>query len=191
MKKKIILNCLPPASIYSPSPGLSILKGFMQDNKYDVEIKYWNIILEKFSKHFANNKDKDVLQLLPFYISLIDEFNDTIAEKRIFSLIHSINPFFVFNNADFESIKKLLIKQKSEIIEIIEKELSLLESNEILCFGFTSKFFQWIPAMFFANIIKRIFPKIKIVIGGFETKDSAKEILSISHCFDYSFWVLF
>ena len=189
MQKKIILNYLNPASIAVPSAALSILKSFITNYGYNVEIKYWNIILRKYANQF-NSKDieNDLLQVLPYYIALIEEYEDETAFDRIFSFLYSILPSFVMNKKDFECVKKLLIEQKSEIEEIIEKELSILDKDEILCFGFTSKFYQWIPAIFFAKKIKNKFPDIKIIIGGFENKDSAEELLSISNCFDFAFW---
>lgn len=61
---KILLNCLPPADIHTPSISLSILKKFMNENDIDTEIKYWNFLLSPMSE-YCDSEDTEV-RLLPF-----------------------------------------------------------------------------------------------------------------------------
>lgn len=42
--KTILINWLPPSLVNIASPSASVLKGFLQQEGYEVHVKYWNLI---------------------------------------------------------------------------------------------------------------------------------------------------
>ena len=52
--KKILLNWLPPAMVNFASPAMSVLKGYLRKNGYQVDVKYWNIALNNKIEEFFN-----------------------------------------------------------------------------------------------------------------------------------------
>lgn len=52
---KVLLNWLPPSMPEWPSPSMSILKSYLQNCQYDVEIKYWNILFDTLVNEFWFN----------------------------------------------------------------------------------------------------------------------------------------
>lgn len=43
MKKKVVLNCVPPTESFLPSPALSILKSWLAINNINSSVIYWNL----------------------------------------------------------------------------------------------------------------------------------------------------
>jgi len=50
--KKISLFWMPPAKDYLPSPAMTVLKQTLQKKGYDVQVIYWNILLEDLISKF-------------------------------------------------------------------------------------------------------------------------------------------
>jgi radical SAM superfamily enzyme YgiQ (UPF0313 family) len=192
-KKKIILNYLPPSITEYPSSGLSVLKGFLKKNCYDSKIIYWNVLIQdlitsyflEYSPYKGDTFEYENTYLSPFLSLLSDKFQDNCANNRMVIYLKSVFPKIQFDpNFRNETFKKL----KTDILKLIENELKRLEINQVILFGFSSKFHQWIPALIFAEKLKILFPHIKIVVGGFGDKDAAIEALRINKYFDFSVW---
>ncbi len=181
---KILLNCLPPADINSPSISLSILKKFMQNSGIETEIKYWNFLLSLMSD-YADSEDTEI-RLLPFLSILNDRNNNTKGNKRIISLLQKLQPSFKINNPNYYS--ELLEEQKEKIHKIIQQEVKNIDFSKILLFGITAKYNQWIPGMILAEEIKKNAPEVKIIVGGFGSKDVAREAMKICSYFDFVTW---
>jgi len=187
--KKILLNCLPPTATDSPIPSLSVLKSFLEKKGYYVEIKYWNLILEKYFNNFLNfgsfDRLNDFQKIIPFlsYIAIKEEDSETI-DKLLLQIINQKPQYHVKGN----SFLLNHLKEKSEELNnIIISELDQINFSDYLLIGFTSLFYQWIPASIIATKIKYKY-KNKIIIGGFGTKAEAECILSNFSCFDFSCW---
>lgn len=191
--KRIILNYLPPSRPDMPSISLSVLKSFMKNQGYEIEIIYWNVLFkELFSKFYKERKsnrsdffEEEILQLLPFISLILKGKNDPLTEKRIQTYLVSIFPKYQLENNLGNFVLNRIEKEVSKLIDI---EMQKFNFDNILLIGFSSKYFQWIPGMLFAKEFKKILCDINIVIGGFGTKAQAEEILGISKYFDFAIW---
>jgi radical SAM superfamily enzyme YgiQ (UPF0313 family) len=181
---KILLNCLPPADINTPSISLSILKKFMVNNGVDTEIKYWNFLLS-FMSDYVETEDTEI-RILPFLSILNDRDNNTKGNKRIISLLQKLDPTHKTINPEY--YLEFLQSTKEEIFEIIRAEIAKMDFSEILLFGITAKYNQWIPGMILAEEIKKIAPSVKIVVGGFGSEKEAVEAMKLCTYFDFVSW---
>lgn len=187
MKKKILLNYLPPSETDMPSAALSIIKTFMQMQGYDTEIKYWNLLI---NKHLIESNDGYVettqTRLLPFCYIISEKYNDKEALRRIKSNLQAIKPSWIINGT--ERYGEVLEETKETILDIFKSELDKIDVENILIFGISSKFYQWIPGTILAGEIKKRNPTAKIIIGGFESSFGATEIMEICPEIDYAVW---
>ncbi len=181
---KILLACLPPVDINSPSISLSILKKFMVVNGYKTEIKYWNFLLSVMSD-YVDTEDSEI-RLLPFLSILNDRDENKVGNSRIISLLQKLHPEYKANNPDYYS--ELLQNKKEKIFEVIHKVINEIDFSEVLLLGISAKYNQWIPGMILAEEIKKIAPHVKIVVGGFGNKEVAHEAMKICSHFDFANW---
>ena len=187
MNKKIILNSLPPSDIYNPTAALPILKSFLKKNGYNTEVKYWQLLMDPAISRLPSEDTTDIslIKLLPFYSFISENINDNESKQRILSLLYRIEPQ---NINEINYFDELLSDVKKEILSVIDKELEKIDFENVLLFGITSKFYQWIPATILAKRVKQKYPATKIVIGGFGSKNEAVEILNICNYFDFAIW---
>jgi radical SAM superfamily enzyme YgiQ (UPF0313 family) len=191
MSIKLILNYMPPANIYTPSASLSILKGFMQSNLIETSIIYWNILIDNIltgevsDYRSKDQRELDNLYLIPFIYMISEQYKDAVSSKKISAYLSSIFPRYQIKRDRYSLI---LMNLKKKIKDLIENRIGALSDEDIKLFGFSSKYCQWIPAMIVGEIIKKYYPDKKIVIGGFESKEKAKSLLSLCACFDYAIW---
>ncbi|MCG8411397.1 MAG: radical SAM protein [Bacteroidales bacterium] len=187
MKNNIVFNYLPPAQINLPSSALSSLKSYIEDNGFPSKIIYWNIHFSYLMIDYLieYNKNNELLYLIPFlnYLNKNSDLNSNIKIQIILKRI-SISKKVIINQYD----KKFLNKLNEEVDKIIDTELSNIDHTKVILYAFSSKFFQWIPALIISQKIKKINPSAKIVIGGFSTKEEAIEVLRIGTNFDFSVW---
>ncbi len=88
----------------------------------------------------------------------------------------------------YKSYVTLLELYKKKTLEKIKEKLDQINWEDVLLFGFTSKFYQWVPAIIVAEEIKKRNPNIQIILGGFGNQEAAKEILKKCCHFDFSTW---
>jgi len=182
--KQILLNYLPPADVFTPSASLSILKSFMLENDFETEIKYWNFLFNPILPFGESEETNEVI--FPFISIINDIFNNEIGNKRVIELFELL----ITDNQNITKTKlqNQLSITKEKIDLIIKSELSKIDFNNILLIGFTSKFHQWIPAMVVSKAIKEISPDTKIIIGGFGSKEAAREVMKMNPYFDFANW---
>lgn len=183
--KKTLLNYLPPADKYTPSASLSILKSFMLNNGFETNIKYWNFLLNPILPLAIDENEETSEVILPFISIINDMYNNEIGNSRAVELLKEK---FELNNEDNTYYSRMLDESKKQIHEIISKELSKINFDNILLFGFTSKFHQWIPATVLSKAIKEIHPEANIIIGGFGSKEAATEAMKMNPHFDFVSW---
>ncbi len=182
--KKILLNYLPPSDVYTPSASLSILKSFMVNNGFDTEVKYWNFL---FAEVFPlEDNDETEAVILPFLSIINDQYNNSIGNNRAISLLQKLLPARGAKGNKYYI--NLLQGLKSQIYDIIHRELKKIDFSETLLFGISSKFHQWIPGMILSEEIKKISPGTKIIVGGFGSKEAALEAMRVSKYFDFATW---
>ncbi|WP_185969030.1 radical SAM protein [Carboxylicivirga sp. M1479] len=181
---KILLNCLPPADIYSPSISLSILSRFMRDNGVETSVKYWNFKLSLMAD-YTDSEDTEK-RLLPFLSMLNDRHGNEKGNQRILSLLQSIHPNY--KSTDPHYYHDFLDETKAKITDVMQQELDLIDWNEIGLFGITAKFNQWLPGMLLASEVKKRAPHVKIIVGGFGSDDVAREAMNLCADFDFVTW---
>lgn len=181
---KILLNCLPPSDINSPSISLSILKKFMVNNGVETEVKYWNFSLSVMSE-YTDSEDTEI-RILPFLSILNDRHENSKGNNRIISLLQKLNPSYKTIDPNYYS--DFLENKKAEIYEIIHHEIKSIDFSEVSLFGISAKYNQWIPGMILAEEIKKKAPEVKIIVGGFGGKEVAKEAMKLCPSFDFGTW---
>jgi radical SAM superfamily enzyme YgiQ (UPF0313 family) len=181
---KILLNCLPPADIHTPSISLSILKKFMTENGVDTEIKYWNFILSPMFD-YVDSEDTEV-RLIPFLSILNDRNKNKKGHQRILSFLQKLRPEFKSHGPEYYS--EYLENTKNEIIATIEEELENIDFSSLKIFGITAKYSQWIPGIILAEFVKKKAPHVQILVGGFGNADVAREAMKICPYFDMATW---
>lgn len=181
---KILLNCLPPTDIYSPSISLSILKKFMVNNGVDTQVKYWNFKWSVMSE-YTDSEDTEI-RLLPFLSIFNDNYINEKGNQRIRSLLQKIDPSHKALNPHY--YEEFLQEKKEEIKRVMHEELSNMDLEELSVLGISAKYNQWIPGMLLAQEVKKRAPHIKIILGGFGSQDSAEEAMKLSPHFDFCTW---
>ena len=181
---KILLNCLPPADIHTPSISLSILKKFMEENGVETKVKYWNFIISPMLE-YSDSEDTEV-RLLPFLSILNDRNNNKKGNKRILSFLQKLQPKYKTYGSDYYS--EFLKKAKSDILVTIENELKNIDFSDIQVFGISAKYNQWIPGIILAELVKKVAPHIHILVGGFGNANVAQEAMQICPFFDMATW---
>ncbi|TLX75588.1 radical SAM protein [Labilibacter sediminis] len=181
---KILLNCLPPADVHTPSISLSILKKFMEDNGVYTRVKYWNFSLSVMSE-YTDSEDTEI-RLIPFLSILNDRYQNNKGNRRIISLLQKLQPSY--KTIDPHYYNEFLQTKKEEIYESIQRDLEAIDFSEISLVGITAKYNQWIPGIILAEEIKKIAPEVKVVVGGFGNDNVAREAMKLCSSFDFGTW---
>lgn len=183
---KILLNWLPPASIEWPSAPLSVLKSFLEQYNYSVEIKYWNFIFHDLMSKYETKGSRDILELIPFISAIAYDLSDkNIIDKiKIVLQYHRPSSKMLGYNYFEETINSL----RQDVIKTIDTEIDTILIKNYLLIGFSARYSQWIPSKIISDILKRKCPEIKIVIGGFGNKDEATTILENNISYDFAIW---
>jgi radical SAM superfamily enzyme YgiQ (UPF0313 family) len=182
--RKILLNWLPPASIDSPSPALSILKSFLEVNHFKVEIKYWNILFHDLMTKYIDS-NFEFISLIPFLSVLGHNYSDEVVKSRLTLFLQKEKPHFKITGK--EHFNDYLLKLSNDVLFKIKNEIQNIR-NEYMLFGFSSKFYQWIPAQIVADFLKNCFPATKLVIGGFTNRYEAFAFMKLHSIFDFAIW---
>ena len=188
-EKKVILNWLPPALSFFPSPAMTVLKGALKKGGIDCVIVYWNILLEDlireyyFGQELDSINDVNILGL--FYAAIaLDEQDENALIKQIMHL-ESIKPAYLNSSFDFRThIIKCVNKLKKNINDIFQE----YNFNNCIFCGFSMNLFQWVASSYIGKILKSTFPNVIQVIGGIGNSELAKDFLQIFPNFDISLW---
>jgi radical SAM superfamily enzyme YgiQ (UPF0313 family) len=190
MATNILLNCFPPAFTMRPNPALSILKSFMVAQDYQVEIKYWNLALDNFKKNFFDYKagyfGDDRMGLFPFINYIWVKSGQHLANCSMKQMLLSLNPRWYNLEADY--VENKMEQYANELEQIIENEIAKMNLEKYQVFGITTKFHQWICGGIIAQKVKELYPKIKIVVGGFGTSDEALALMNNFDYYDFAIW---
>jgi len=187
--KEIILNCMPPFSINTPSPALSILKAYLCKNGYSVRILYWNILLHKLENEFIwykqNTRKGSQHATIIYAAYLAIKTKNEPLYNEIKAVLQTILPIML-NEANFydEHIKKYT--QKLELF--IDNYLNNIDFTNVLYLGFSMKLDQWMLASVIAEKMKKRNPNVPIVIGGINTAEVAKAFIDNFKQFDIAIW---
>lgn len=190
MNKKVLLNCMPPALVGIPSPGLTVIKTFLEQHGYKVDILYWNLIFNSFQRDFFNfNKlvsEVELLNILPFNAYIAIKMDDEVLIDKIISRILYEKPQYHIKGRDF--LKEKLRSYALQIDDIFDNEIKLLDMDTYDLVGISFQFYQWIPGNILIDKIKELNNKLKVIIGGFGTKESAHSYLNNFKNFDFAIW---
>ncbi len=187
---RILLNWLPPAMVNMPSPAHSVLKNVLEQKGHQVSIDYWNLRLNSKIKNFLNLGTEgysDLNMLLPFLGYLSIEYNQESSIRALTDYIYYIKPQLHIKGKNF--IKESFVDFWNDLNDEIDKfiETTIMKGDYTLI-GFSSMFYQWIPATIIVRRIKHRFPNIPIILGGFGSKKEALAFQSNFKIFDYVSW---
>ena len=190
MKKKIILNCVPPTMENMPSPAFSVLKPELEKHGYNVDIIYWNVKFTDMLKSFLNFGIKiyenEYHKLLPFFGCLAIDYEDDACLEALCYAALSIKPNLHSKGIGY--VREEFYKFHKQINNTLEDFIENTDLSKYLFLGFSSLFYQWIIAVIFANKIKQKYPNLPIVIGGTGTREEAVAMLRNFQSFDYVSW---
>lgn len=191
-KIKVIMHYLPPAHTNMPSPSFSVLKSFLEGKGIESKIIYWNEwISNKLAeivpfRKLRNLSNTDIFNLLPFLAKLAEENKSQEATEKILGNLMSVSPELTLKGKD--ECEEALQQIKDKILSFIEEKINTLAVENLLAFCFSSKFYQWIPAIQIAKILKRRYPHIKLIIGGFGSSKEAVTFMTKCPDMDFAVW---
>ena len=156
----------------------------MTEHGFDAQIKYWNLLF----KPILPLQDSDEIEeaIIPFVSIINDQFGNDQGNEKAAQLLHSLLSESELHNEDY--YRHLLISTKKDIFRIINEELSRLNFSEILLFGVSSKFHQWIPGLILCQEVKKLSPNTPTIVGGFGSVQSAVEAIKLNPDFDFATW---
>ncbi|MCS2221621.1 radical SAM protein [Bacteroides fragilis] len=189
--KKIILNWMPPSMVEMPSPAMSVLKQYLTQNGYHVDIIYWNIKLLPLQREFVWWPNPTMLECEIYAELLFNNYlaikkKDPISYAKIKSMLIALKPQYL--DADSCFFDRHMETYAHKLEQLIDQELDSLDFSNILYFGMSVNLYQWICATIIAKKIKTINSHIPIVIGGIGTKESAVSFLRNFKQFDIALW---
>jgi radical SAM superfamily enzyme YgiQ (UPF0313 family) len=187
--KKIILNWMPPALDYIPSPSMSVLKQYLVSNGFDVDVIYWNLLLSKLLKGFVWTEDladKDMLSMYLLFNYLSIAYNDESAYKYIKTNLKSIKPQYIATSYDF--FDQHMKKYSNLFEDAVNYHLSTIRWEDILFIGMSVNLYQWVASSIIAKKIKDRNPDLPVIIGGIGTKESAISYINNFSQFDIAIW---
>lgn len=188
--KKILLNWLPPAMVNFASPAMSVLKGYLRKNGYQVDVKYWNIALNNKIEEFFNfqkmGQDVDIYKFLPVLTYLSVENDDRKLQERLRYTILMLKP--QLNSKPKNFIDDYIHRYHREINELIDNQIDSCDIEDYLYIGFSTQFSQWIFADIIIRRILRKHPKVILISGGSGTEKQAQAMLRNFPYYSYAFW---
>lgn len=188
--KKILLNWLPPAMVNFASPAMSVLKGHLHKNGYQVQVKYWNIILNSKIEEFFNfqkmGQDVDIYKFLPVLTYLSVEKDDRRLQERLCNTILMLKP--QLNSKPRNFIEDYIYRYYHELNVLIDREIDVSNLDNYLYLGFSTQFSQWIFADVIIKRILRKHPHVTLVSGGSGTEKQARAMLGNFTYYRYAFW---
>lgn len=188
--KKISLFWLPPAKDYLPSPAMTVLKQTLQKEGYDVQIIYWNILLEDIiSKYFFNDnrpwKDEiSVLGIFFSYIAITNNDKNALLKQEL--ILRTLKPQYASKTgfSYVNHIEECVCELEARIKEILDK-YSIADS---LFVGMSMNLFQWIPSFVIGNILKDKNPGTLITVGGIGNRKQAEAYIKSFNYIDIASW---
>ena len=147
---------------------MTVLKQTLQKEGYDVQIIYWNILLEDIiSKYFFNDnrpwKDEiSVLGIFFSYIAITNNDKNALLKQEL--ILRTLKPQYASKTgfSYVNHIEECVCELEARIKEILDK-YSVADS---LFVGMSMNLFQWIPSFVIGNILKDKNPGTIITVGG-------------------------
>lgn len=156
----------------------------MENQGVETEVKYWNFNWSVMTE-YTNSEDTEI-RLLPFLSLINDKYHNEKGNKRILSILQKIDPSYKAINANY--YQHFLTEKKEQIVNVMDEELSKIKLEELRLFGISAKYNQWVPGMILAEEVKKRAPEVKIVLGGFGSRESAEEAMKLCPYFDFCTW---
>jgi len=183
--KEIILNCMPPSTVSSPSAALSILKAYLCKHGYSVRIIYWNILLHNLENEFTWNKCQNVqgASTLIYAAYLAVRNNNKSLFNEVKAALQTILPVMLNEKGFFD---EHIVKYADKLEVFIDNYLESIDFSGVLYFGFSVNDSQWILASVIAEKIKKRNPNVPIVISGINTSKVAIAFLDSFKQFDFA-----
>lgn len=188
--KYFAFNWLPPANCRWPSPSGSILKSFLAQYGISTHVKYWNLTLRDFQNNFLGidiDKIEDPsVNLFPLLGYIAIKSNDGDSFNKVKYQILANHPQWL--NMGVGYIDKRMREFANQFDKILDAEISGMQLEECFMFGISSKLSQWIPANIICEKVKKRYPALPIIIGGFGTKEEAFAIMKNFDYYNYAIW---
>ncbi len=185
MNSDVVFFTLPPYSCKSPNPAFSILKSSLEKDGVSVLVKYPNIQLYN-KTNLTDTSSNEYDELIPYLHLLNSLYKNTTKQEEI-----KLRYFSLFGErylTDKSLTDEFWHESLNYINEIFDNTIESLDISSVKFFGFSEKFYQWVPAILFAQKLKSKYPQIPIIIGGFGDRDKAVIFLNSFKYFDFATW---
>lgn len=188
----ILLNWFPPAFSMIPSPAMSVLKGYLKQYGYSVDILYWNFIMRDILSLFTKQENIGNIDefdaLTPFLAVLLDKPEEHEKFQRLALTIQAKNPQYINIDKDIY-YTDLLHEASTSVMSCFSRILGTTYENKCYSLvGVSVKLLQLVPASIFALVSKSIAPDLPVVAGGVANKSEAIALLGNFIEFDYVIW---
>lgn len=189
MSKQIVLNWLPPAKTYFPSPSMTVLKGALKKHGYECKIVYWNMLLEDIIRKYFLEIDPESLNDIDllgiFFAAIALENKDEDALLKQILLLESLKPSYAEASFNFKSH---IVDCVGQLNLRIQEIFDCHRFGDCLFCGFSMNLFQWVATSYIGRKLKELHPKTIQVIGGIGNSELAEVFLNSFPYFDVSLW---
>jgi radical SAM superfamily enzyme YgiQ (UPF0313 family) len=190
--KKVILNWSSPAAVQYPSAPMSILKRYLNENNFKCEIVYLNLRFAELQSQFLWREsplinENEMITLLVFFNYLAFQKNDREVFLLVKAKLMELKPS-ALNISKFDFFEEHMKMFSKKMDDLFNELLSEIDFSEVLCFGLSVSLNQWIASTIIAEKVKIKSPSTPIIIGGIETKNSAKAYMENFEQFDFAIW---
>lgn len=152
----------------------------MKQQGFEVEIIYWNLMFPEM----PSTKELPFAPLVPFLIEW--NYRRGTSQSRMRGLLHDVGPAPDFDRGGFDRLVEQIHRSLNEVIDSVLQ--ATLNRQEVLLWGFSSKYYQWIPATLVAESLKRLTPQVPVVLGGMGTRRETDTLLRVCSVFDIGIW---
>lgn len=180
------LVCCPPTRIYTPLAGVTAIRSYLAQHAISSDITYFNIEINRYGlfRNLSSDNKSNLMPYIYLYNKLIAQDNRKMKVIKAY-LTGLYSQELLLNSGLTDDLFEEYIQEVSNQIEITVERILERQPSFI---GFTSKFYQWIPASVFAYFLKRKRPDIPILIGGWSIKGGAQAVLQLTDLFDFACW---
>ncbi|MDR3128751.1 MAG: radical SAM protein [Tannerellaceae bacterium] len=188
----ILLNWFPPAFKKIPSPSMSILKGYLNQQGYNSFVCYWNLILRDIIQSSTGLGDEQEANefdiIVPFLPLLLNNEENRETFDRLCAYHQSKFPqyFNINKQGYYETALHDCSNQILNRINDITNQLYFEKNPDLVCVNIS--LLQLIPANIFSSLSKINHPDIPIIAGGISNKKEAIAVLDNFSCYDFAIW---
>src|SRR5437588_406899 len=183
--RRVLLVCMPMGLVQTPNLGISLLKPALERDGIDCDVRYLNI---EMLDHFIEGND-----VISRYVDLVDQPRLAELSASCFATVEfgedSVRDALVRNylKTATDSQRDLINRIAHSVEPFLDYCIRAVAWPRYGIVGFTSLFAgMTIPSAVLARRIKKRYPHVVTVLGGWNTGDEMGEVIAEKlHGFDF------